>query len=52
MDNINSRLAGKSLKLIVRDIMNQRIYIFRGDYDAAYPHLVAAFHRLTSDAGG
>lgn len=51
MDSINSKLAGLSLKMIVRHIMNQRKAIFRGEYDAEYPHLVEAFNRLRSDAG-
>ena len=51
MDSINSRLASQSLKLIVRHIMNQRKAIFRGEYNAAYPHLVDAFDRLRRDAG-
>jgi hypothetical protein len=51
MDSINSKLAGQSLKMIVRHIMNQRKAIFRGEYDAEYPHLVEAFNRLRSDAG-
>ena len=51
MDSINSKLADQSLKMIVRHIMNQRKAIFRGEYDAEYPHLVEAFNRLRGDAG-
>jgi hypothetical protein len=51
MDSINSKLASQSLKYIVRNLMNQRSAIFKGEYTAQYQYLKDAFERLMIDVG-